>query len=295
LELPPALCAAFTFYPFFGSINIRHTCSPGICCLVETLYTDLGIYMNIFYFLYMALRGAADVLFPERCVLCGSFILPENRTGRYPLCRSCAENLPSPEEPRCRVCSRPLISEKDLCMDCRRPAEQGDFCFESNVSVFLYQDPRVAELIISYKGRKRRTLAAFLAQRLLEEYRSRWDGLPVVPVPCRAASLKKRGFDQIALLCREMKRLGGVRILPLLKRSGKTREQKTLNREDRAHNLRGAIQPSPRWRRHVKNGAPPEIVLLDDVFTTGATAGACARVLKDIGVNKVYVLTLALD
>ncbi|MDR3200792.1 MAG: ComF family protein [Spirochaetales bacterium] len=253
--------------------------------------------MNILCFLHAALSGALDFLFPERCVLCGSFIssgcAAGRRSGPYSLCAACAESLPSPQEPRCRVCSSPLISEKDLCMGCRRDADS--FHFESNVSVFVYQDPGVTELIVSYKGRKRRSLAAFLATRLLEVYRRNWDGFPVAPVPCRKASLKKRGFDQIALLCREMKKLGGVRILPLLRRGGKTREQKTLNREERAKNLLGSIQPSPRRGRYLKNGVPQSVVLLDDVFTTGATANACAVVLKELGVKKVYVLTLALD
>jgi ComF family protein len=253
--------------------------------------------VNILCFLYAACGAALDFLFPERCALCGSFILPGRRAGRYPLCRVCADGLPSPRTPRCLVCSRPLISEKDLCMDCRRPGQGGanGFSFECNVSVFMYQDPGIMELIISYKGRKRRSLAVFLASRLLAEYRLRWNGLPVVPVPCRAASLKKRGFDQIALLCREMKRRGGVRILPLLKRSGKTREQKTLNRKERVRNLAGSVYPARRSRRYLKNGVPERLVLLDDIFTTGATTSACARVLKELGVKEVYVLTLALD
>jgi ComF family protein len=267
--------------------------------------------MNIINFLRAALRGAgalADFIFPERCVLCGAFILPGKRAGAYPLCASCERALPVPASPRCRLCSRPLISEKDLCMSCRRPAgeaaargrregegspaAENGFPFESNVSLFVYQAPGVTELVVSYKGRKRRSLSAFFAQRLLAEYRQRWDGLPVVPVPCRAASLKKRGFDPVGLLCRELKKRGRVKVMRLLRRRGKTREQKTLTREERLGNLRGAIVPA---LRKLSAGIPEAVVLLDDVFTTGATASACAETLKGMGVRKVYVLTLALD
>jgi ComF family protein len=167
-----------------------------------------------------------------------------------------------------------------------------EFRFESNFSLFMYQEPSVARLIAGYKGRGRRSLAFFLAESLLRAYRPRYDGLPLVPVPCRKSSLRKRGFDHIALLCGEMKRQAQVEVLPLLLRRGKTREQKTLNREEREKNLRGSIIPAKRSR--LKN-LPPEVVLLDDVFTTGATAEECAGVLKSLGIQKVYVLTIALD
>jgi ComF family protein len=254
--------------------------------------------MGILNFLRMAAPRVVNFLFPQRCILCGSFLITET----IPLCAACATKLPSPEGPRCRICSQPLISEKDLCMDCRRPAAgtgdgntPGGFHFESNYSLFSYQEPAVMELIISYKGRKRRSLAAFLAQKVLEACRRNRDGLPIVPVPGRKASVKKRGYDQIALICRELRKQGGPEILPLLRRGGKTLEQKTLNREQRAKNLRGAIVPAKNFRKYVKAGMPEEVVLLDDVFTTGATADACAAALKSIGVKKVYVCTLALD
>jgi predicted amidophosphoribosyltransferase len=148
------------------------------------------------------------------------------------------------------------------------------------------------ELSVSFKGRKRRSLAAFFAGKLLEAYRLNWDGLPLVPVPGRRASLRKRGYDPITLLCREMRRNGSVKILSLLRRKGKTLEQKTLNREERARNLRGSIVPARRLQKH---GVPEAVLLLDDVFTTGATADACAAALKSMGVKRVYVCTLALD
>ena len=242
---------------------------------------------------------AADFFFPDCCVLCGCLILPGMRAGPYPLCASCARGLRFPEAPRCGLCSRPLISEKGLCMSCRRLAPQeptpdgnsAAFPFKENISVFVYQDPGVAELVVSYKGRKKRSLAAFFAEKLLAEYRTRWDGIPLVPVPCRHDSLKKRGFDPIGLMCREMKKRGGPEILRLLARRGKTLEQKKLNRDGRQKNLRGALAA----RRRLPAALPRAVVLVDDVFTTGATAAACAQTLKDMGIDEVYVLTIALD
>jgi ComF family protein len=158
----------------------------------------------------------------------------------------------------------------------------------------MYQEPFVARLIAAYKGQGRRSLAAFFAERLLRAYHVRYEGLPLVPVPCRKASLRKRGFDHIALLCKEMKRRARLEVLPLLLRRGQGREQKTLNREERGKNLRGLIVPAKRALARLKD-VPPEVILLDDVFTTGATAGECAETLKSLGIQKVRVLTIAID
>jgi ComF family protein len=255
--------------------------------------------MDILGFLHWAGPRVFNFLFPQRCILCGSFLNGET----IPLCAVCAAKLPLLEGPRCRICSQILISEQGLCMDCRGAAgedpeksgESGGFLFDSNYSLFSYQDPDVMELIVSYKGRKRRSLAAFFAKKVLEACRINRQRLPIVPVPGRNAAIKKRGYDQIALICREIRRQSGMRILPLLGRKGKTLEQKTLNREERAKNLCGSIVPAGNFRRYVKDGMPEEVLLLDDVFTTGSTAQACAAVLKDMGVQKVYVYTLARD
>ncbi|MDR1625304.1 MAG: double zinc ribbon domain-containing protein [Spirochaetia bacterium] len=255
--------------------------------------------MGVLCFLSGAARRILNFLFPQRCLLCGSFLGGE----AVPVCDACAAKLAVPEGPRCRVCSQVLISEKDLCMDCRAAAPAagdgkgsgGAFQFESNYSLFPYQDPLAMEMVVSYKGRKRRSLAAFFAGKIVGAYRREWQGLPIVPVPCRRASVKKRGYDQVALLCRAIRRRNGARILPLLRLKGKTLEQKTLNREQRAKNLCGAIAAARNFRKYAKGGVPEAVLLLDDVFTTGATANACAAALKSMGVKTVYVCTLARD
>jgi ComF family protein len=172
-------------------------------------------------------------------------------------------------------------------MGCRSGAQH----FEANFSLYLYQANAAAQCLSAYKSGGRRLLSGFFAERLLSVYREKHEGLPLVPVPARRESLKKRGFDQIQLICHEMKKRGGPDFLPLLRRSKKTREQKTLSKEERKKNLTGSIFPALR----LPPALPEDVLLVDDVFTTGATANACAEALKNMGVKKVYVLTIALD
>ena len=228
-----------------------------------------------------------DFLSPERCVLCGNYITFKNRAGPYPLCGNCADSFVPEEGPRCGLCSMPLVSETGKCLECRGRSVS----FNGNYSLFLYADPKTARCVTAYKGQGFTGLGSFFCGFLAEAYFNRYRDAPLVPVPPRTASLRRRGFDHVLLLCRRLRRGYGIPYLRLLRRRGKTREQKTLNREEREENLRGHIVP----RRWAGEGVPETVVLLDDVFTTGATADECSRALKSMGAEKVFVLTLAID
>lgn len=228
-----------------------------------------------------------DLLFPERCVLCGGYLSFRSRRGPFPVCGDCAGSFVPEAGPRCAVCSMPLISEDRLCMRCRGRERR----FADNHSLFLYSRPRVARALAAYKGEGATGLAIFFGDFLADHLRGMDPGLVLVPVPCRRESLTRRGFDQVLLLCRALRRRHGFRYRRLLVRRGGGREQKTLNRTDRETNLRGAIQP----KKSIRGGVPKRVVLLDDVFTTGATADACAGVLTAMGVERVSVLTIAID
>ncbi len=228
-----------------------------------------------------------DFLFPERCVLCGNYITFRTRRGPYPVCADCAAGFAREEGPRCRVCSMPLVSEREICMECRGRKR----VFDANFSLFLYADPKVARSVAAYKGDGIPAMAGFFCGFLADFLMARQEPALLVPVPCRRESRAGRGFDQVLLLCRILKRRYGFPYARLLRRAGGSREQKTLNRVDREANLRGVILP----RMPAGFRVPERVVLLDDVFTTGATANECAAVLKTMGVKNVFVLTIAID
>ncbi|GAB4221598.1 MAG: ComF family protein [Spirochaetales bacterium] len=225
-----------------------------------------------------------DVLFPERCVLCGDWIPRHERPGAYPLCRGCYDLFRMETGEKCRVCSLELTSEQGICTGCRNL----EFSFQRNISLFPYRN-HGQEVILAYKSRGNERLSLFFAELLLPVWRKEFPHLPVVPVPPRPEGLRTRGFDPVGRICRDLSRIASVPVLPMLYRRRGTQEQKRLNREGREENLKEAFFLGG------SGEIPPTVVLLDDVFTTGTTLHRCGEVLKQGGVQEVYGLTLARD
>lgn len=230
-----------------------------------------------------------DFLFPQPCLLCGESLLADRAPPpwtRLPLCGECLEGLAPITGRRCRRCSLPLVSEHELCTRCR----QTDYPFAANWSLFEYAGA-ARELISQYKFRNERSLARFFGDSLAALLAERFPGLPVVPVPSRRRSVRKRGWDHIGTIACRLA-AGGAEVVPLLRRDN-GRSQKTLDYAHRLTNLHGRIHWAPKLP--AGRALPREVVLLDDVFTTGATASECARILKERGVGEVWVVTLAVD
>lgn len=113
----------------------------------------------------------------------------------------------------------------------------------------------------------------------------------VAPVPLHRRRLRRRRYNQAALISNHMATAHGVRsAVDLLIRKRYTRSQGGLSPAGRRRNVRGAFAVAPGWRGRV-SGA--RVVLVDDVFTTGATLESCARVLRRAGACSVDVLALA--
>lgn len=231
----------------------------------------------------MVFESFIALALPRSCPLCGRPLLPAGGKGAAPtLCRDCARDLVPIEGELCMRCGKPLVSELGLCMRCR----ERDWPFDSAISLYSYRDKAEA-LIGAYKFRNRFSLAPFLAEACASRLLSLWPGLPLVPVPFRRKKIVEKGWDQVEILARALE-ARGFQVKRLLERlpSG---EQKRLGLEARLVNARRAYR--------LKKGAlvPPALVLLDDVFTTGATAAACAEALKEGGAATVHFLALASD
>lgn len=248
--------------------------------------------------------GIVDALAPRYCALCGRAVAPASdepasdepaRAGPGPLCPACvaaldAEAYPGPDRAaagarrdRCDRCGKPLLAELRTCLRCRA-SEPG---FDSAYPLFPYSG-LARRVLLAYKTASRRSLAPFLADRLGNALRERYPGLPLVPVPPRPGKLRRKGWDQVELLARELERRHGVIAVRPLSRSGGA-EQKALDLEGRRENLKGKFL--------LRDNAivPAEVVLLDDVLTTGATLSECALALKGSGARRVYALVLAAD
>jgi ComF family protein len=150
--------------------------------------------------------------------------------------------------------------------------------------VFAYSGV-AKQLIIAYKFGGQARLAGLLCTYLapLIPHATR-----VVPVPASRRGRRRRGYDQVLRLAAELERHHGVPVLSALTRR-RGREQKRLDFEERSRNLAGAVELARRVT------VPHHVVLLDDVFTTGATVNECARVLRRAGAGRIEAVTLAAD
>ncbi len=227
-----------------------------------------------------AARVLAESIFPGRCLLCGQWLLFDSDHDA-PLCTGCRADLVPLGGPRCGICGMPLVSESHTCMRCRAAG----FAFRSNVALFPNTDA-ARRLIADLKFGGRRRLARLFARFVADALKG--DPGPLVPVPPRPG---RRSPDAAELVARSLSRSHGIRVRRLLARSSGT-QQKSLDLRQRRENLKGKITLACPGSREA---FPSHVVLLDDVFTTGATLDACARVLRDAGCAAVDGITLVIE
>ncbi len=237
-----------------------------------------------------------DMVFPQYCAACG-----RAAPGAVPLCDGCRSALRPLEGLQCAICGVPLVSERERCVRCR----SRELHYDRHRSVFAYSGV-AKQLIIAYKFGGRTRLAGLLSTYLVPLIPQT---AVVVPVPASRRGRRQRGYDQVRRLAAELKRHDGIPVVQALVRT-RGREQKQLDFDERSRNLVGAVELVPcfgrplgpartgrrRGRRRGRRGTVPHhVVLLDDVFTTGATVNECARVLRRAGARRIDAVTLAAD
>ncbi len=224
------------------------------------------------------MSGLLDILFPPACVGCGR-VLPVNTS----FCEGCDAAVERIIDPRCRRCAEPGDFADATCPRCAaRPPP-----FEAAFAPFAHEGP-VARAIHRFKYEDHPELAAPLALLLASEAATFLAAAPgeLCALPLHRLRLRSRKYDQAELLAGELaRRTGRVRI-ELLNRNRATERQVGLTEAARDANVRGAFVASPEC-------AGRDLILVDDVFTTGATARAAAEALLQAGARSVRVLTLA--
>lgn len=223
-----------------------------------------------------------EAIFPSdiTCDVCGEELVADTR---YNLCSECMSKLPMVGEHICLNCGVPLKDEADFCIRCENTESE----FSYNRSPLVYEGV-AKDMILSLKFANKKYLAKTLGAMMADEYLNRKMSAEIaVYVPMTEWEEKKRGFNQSELLAREVADRLKLPLLPALIKTKDTSAQKELSRKEREENLKGAFKCV---FDEVKNR---KILLIDDVFTTGATATACAHVLLKGGAREVFVLTCA--
>lgn len=228
-----------------------------------------------------------DVIYPRICPVCRDVVTPKGEL----VCPGCRERLPYIEEPSCLCCGKPIASEQEeYCNDCA----QKKFSYERSFAVFLYDDV-MQQAVADFKYRSHKELAAFFAEEMSQVFRRKLSGLgaeALVPVPVHPARKTYRGYNQAEEISRLLMQQTGIPMLDLLVRKKKTTPQKELDAADRLRNLESAIALKKETVQGEK--VPHTVVLVDDIYTTGSTAEACARTLLRGGISNVYVFSLCI-
>ena len=227
-------------------------------------------------------EGILNALFPRRCILCDEIL--EEGNGLCPLCK---EKEVFMEEPCCKRCGRGILrKEESLCGNCKRHS------FSFSGGMILYQlTEEIEEAIIELKYRGRKDKAEFFGKRAGECFSERLKDLGVscvIPVPIHKDRRKKRGYNQSELRGRALEKQSGIPMYTeFLKRTRKTKALKDCSPAERMQNLLSVMECDP-LPKELKT-----ILLLDDIFTTGATMEACTRTVLESGAEEVYILAVA--
>ncbi len=228
-----------------------------------------------------------DLIYPKNCLICHNFFTDSNQNS--PACKACWDKIEYNLPPICNICGRHIQNGESACEACRNK----EFKFTRAWSVVNYDD-LMRHLIHLFKYRNKTSLSKPFARLMADFFQnynlSRFKFDYLIAVPLHPARFREREYNQSQLICAELARILGMRNLKNnLKRIKYTAFQSSLNENERFHNIEGAFA----LRNHGGELLGKNILLIDDLLTTGATCSEAAGTLRQAGANQVYVLTLA--
>ena len=238
--------------------------------------------MNISQKISSLLTGVLDIIFPMQCNLCGNNIETEG------MCQVCWKKINWISDPRCEICGAPFtVLLNNICAICLEKKPH----FDKAISVFEYDDFS-KNIIIKFKHYDSTHLTKYISSLMYLASKPYVDEAHIiVPIPIHLSRRLKRKYNQSELIAMEISRASGLPYEPrILKKHKKTLSQEELSAQKRKTNVKGSFSINKFYKDMIKD---KEIILVDDVFTTGSTVNECSKILKKNGVKKVTVITLS--
>lgn len=236
---------------------------------------------------YETLRGLSSLLFPNHCPVCGKLLALGTE-----ICPACYDRLPFVTEPRCYRCGKPVSDpSQEYCFDCRIFPKS----FQGGCALLLYN--RITKpAMMDLKYHNRRRPADFFGRCLARRWGAQilsWHPDVLVPIPVHRTKRKKRGYNQAELLSKALSRHLHLPVdSTLLIRTQDTLPQKQFSPRARLANLEGAFEIHPKYQRKQKKYHT--VLLVDDIYTTGATMETCTRILHQAGIGRVYICSVCI-
>lgn len=231
-------------------------------------------------------EDVTEWIFPGRCPVCDSAVMYGNKRG---VCRECMKKVPVIRGARCFMCGKPVEDAKqELCRDCRKYGKL--HYFDRGFALCTY-DEIMKKSIYRFKYQHRAEYGRVYGRWMAEQFgaairRAGVEG--IIPVPLHRERERERGYNQAAIMAKELGRKTGIPVYDkLVIRQKYTRPMKMLDILERQNNLKKAFKLRG-------NDVKLKItIVIDDIYTTGSTIDAVAKVLREAGVSCVYFITLA--
>ena len=253
----------------------------------------LEILHYVVNYIYMIFDSIKKFIFPSHCVICDKVLPYGNKLENLFLCDDCKDKLEFIKEPTCKKCGA-MINDSDsiYCERCEQDLHEH---FDYGFGLLRYND-FVKESLhrIKYKGRKE--YIDFYGKCIAKTFKDKIAEINpdyIVPIPIHYNRLRERNYNQAAVLAysisKELHNYGiDIKVSEeLIKRVKNTRVLNKLDNEDRASELKDAFET-----QDLSN--IDSILLVDDIYTTGATIDTIAKAIKNAGVKKVYFVAISI-
>ena len=224
-----------------------------------------------------------DCIYPRICPVCNQIV----SVWHADICPECERKLTYVGDSYCMRCGKPVDEDEEYCSDCQR----SEHAYDEGRAALLY-DEYMSMSIYRFKYNGKREFASFYARVMTKQLGRKiksWEPDVIVPVPVHKSKLKKRGYNQAYLIAKELSKNLGIPVNDrLVRRNTATAVQKNLSAKERQNNLKKAFKVT-------QNVVSLNTVLIvDDIYTTGATVDAMARCLRGAGVKKIYFVSLCI-
>jgi len=227
-----------------------------------------------------------DWIYPPTCMACRTMLPLNNKPQRdLWLCQRCKDLFEPITAPICEKCGVPTKTAIPVCSSCYGK----NFHFSANRAAFVY-DELIRDLLHELKFRNKKHIAKGLG--IL------WAGIVsipdksntiLVPLPMHPKKQRERGFNQAEILATELSKNLSIPIENILDRTMDTLPQSAIHPSLRAENVENVFSTAPNFKPQSKN-----YILIDDIYTTGASLNECAKTLKIAGVRDISCMTLAI-
>lgn len=211
--------------------------------------------------------------------------------GQEYLCPGCNSKISYPQGNLCCCCGKPILETEEYCRVCK----EREYTYISGRAALLYNGV-MQEAISRFKYSGRQEYGNFFGKVLWErekEWIQRVQPEILVPVPIHSGRYRQRGYNQAQILAEQLAKYTEIPVAAdLLVRRKKTLPQKELSWKDRMHNLQNAFEVDMAVRRLYENVKC--VIIIDDIYTTGSTIEACSCVLRNVGFEKIYFLSLCI-